>query len=77
MLYFAIAVPLPVAYVVWLVKSGRAADFHLPDRRDRTVPFLLALATAVCAFALLVYFGAPAVFLAPVATVLAKRCSCF
>ncbi len=72
LLYFAIAVPLPVAYVVWLVKSGRASDFHLPERRDRTVPFLLALATAVCAFALLVYFGAPAVFLAPVATALAE-----
>jgi membrane-associated phospholipid phosphatase len=72
LLYFLIAVPIPVAYVVWLVTSGRAPDFHLPDRRDRTVPFILALATAATAAALLIYFGAPAVFMAPVITALAE-----
>lgn len=72
LLYFAIAVPLPVAYVVWLVKTGRASDFHLPERRDRTMPFLLSLATAVCALGLLFYFGAPSVFLAPIVTALAE-----
>jgi membrane-associated phospholipid phosphatase len=71
-LYFLIAVPLPVAYVLWLVKTGRVSDFHLPDRRDRKVPFLLAIGSALCAAALLFYFGAPAIFMAPVVTALAE-----
>ena len=68
LLYFAIAVPLPVAYVVWLVKSGRIDDFHLPDRRDRTGPFLVSLASAVCAVALLFLVHAPPILVALVAT---------
>ena len=68
LLYFLIAVPLPVAYVVWLLKSGRVTDFHLPDRRDRTMPFLIAILCAVGAAGVLYLIGAPAEFLAPVLT---------
>src|SRR6185436_890985 len=42
LLYFLVAIPVPVAYVMWLVKSGRVSDFHLPNRRDRTGPFLVS-----------------------------------
>lgn len=66
LLYFLVAIPLPVLYVLWLLKSGRVTDFHLPDRRDRTGPFLISIAGAMGAALLLYYFGAPAVFLAPV-----------
>jgi len=72
LLYFAVAVPVPVMYVVWLVKSGRVDDFHLPERRDRTGPFAVSIAGAVGAAALLYYFGAPVVFLAPVLTALVQ-----
>jgi hypothetical protein len=66
LLYFLVAIPLPLAYVVWLVKSGRVRDFHLPDRRDRTGPFLVSLASALFALALLVYLQAPSAFVAPI-----------
>jgi membrane-associated phospholipid phosphatase len=72
LLYFAVAVPVPVMYVLWLVKSGRVDDFHLPDRRDRTGPFAISIAGAVGAAALLYYLGAPTVFLAPVLTALVQ-----
>jgi membrane-associated phospholipid phosphatase len=76
-LYFLVAVPVPVAYVLWMLKSGRVTDFHLPERRDRTVPFLVALAGAVSAALLLFYLGAPAVFLAPVVAALVQTFALF
>jgi membrane-associated phospholipid phosphatase len=69
-LYFFVAIPIPVAYVLWLLKSGRVSDFHLPNRRDRTGPFVVAIAGAVCAAVLLAFLGAPTIFLAPVVTAL-------
>jgi membrane-associated phospholipid phosphatase len=77
LLYFLIAVPIPVAYVLWLLKSGRVHDFHLPDRRDRTGPFLVSIAGAICAAGVLAYLGAPAVFLAPVLTALVLTLALF
>jgi membrane-associated phospholipid phosphatase len=71
-LYFLVAVPLPLGYVVWLVKTGRVSDFHLPDRRDRRVPFLISIGSALLALVLLIYFEAPAAFIAPVVTALAE-----
>ena len=51
LLYFLVAIPLPVAYVLWLLKTGRVSDFHLPNRRDRTGPFLVSIAAALGAAA--------------------------
>lgn len=70
--YFVVAIPLPVLYVLWLVKSGRVTDFHLPNRRDRTAPFLVTIACGLGAVLLLFYFQAPTTFLAPVLTALAQ-----
>ncbi len=72
LLYFALAIPLPVAYVVWLLMSGRVNDFHLPNRRDRTGPFLVSIGCALAAAIALAYFQAPAIFMAPVITALAQ-----
>jgi len=77
LLYFLVAIPLPVAYVLWLVKSGRVTDFHLPNRRDRTGPFLVSIAAALGAAALLYKFGAPAIFLAPVVMGLVQTAALF
>ena len=65
-LYSLIAIPLPVIYVIWLVKSGRVSDFHLPNRRDRYIPFAVSIGAATSALMLLVYYGAPPEFMAPV-----------
>ena len=77
LLYFLVAIPVPVAYVMWLVKSGRVSDFHLPNRRDRTGPFLVSIAAALGAAALLYKFGAPAIFLAPVVMALVQTGALF
>lgn len=71
-LYFLIAVPLPVLYIVWMLRTGRATDFHLPNRRDRIGPFAVATAAGVAGVGLLLYLGAPAAFLAPLVAALAQ-----
>jgi membrane-associated phospholipid phosphatase len=61
-LYFLVAVPPPVLYVVWLVKTGRVTDFHLPARNERIGPFVVCLCSASCALFLLNYLAAPREF---------------
>ncbi len=70
--YFAIAIPLPLVYLVWLMKTGRITDFHLPKRHERVGPFAVASAAAAGGIALLVYLGAPSAFLAPLVAALAQ-----
>src|SRR5438105_340032 len=53
-LYFLLAVLVPLLYVVWLLKSGRVADFHLPDRRDRLGPFVVFILCGLVALGLLI-----------------------
>jgi hypothetical protein len=77
LLYFAIAIPLPLWYVVWLVRTGRVPDFHLPRRCDRTGPFAVSLASALLAVVLLIYCDAPAAFLAPIVAVFAQTLALF
>jgi hypothetical protein len=69
LLYAAVAIPLPMLYVIWLVKSGRVCDFHLPNRHERTGPFAVALSCALFAVILLLAIGAPAALLAPIVAV--------
>jgi membrane-associated phospholipid phosphatase len=77
LLYFAIAIPLPVAYVVWLVQSGRVTDFHLPDRRDRKVPFALTMICALGALGVLVFLQAPSTIVAPIIAALSQTALLF
>ena len=77
LLYFAIAIPLPVAYVVWLVQSGRVADFHLPDRRDRAVPFAITIICALSALAVLMWLRAPSAIMAPIIAALGQTALLF
>jgi membrane-associated phospholipid phosphatase len=71
-IYFLIAVVAPVLYVVWLLKSGRISDFHLPNRRERRGPFVASLACGMVGVCLLAYLGAPRTFLAPVLALLTQ-----
>jgi len=61
-LYFLVAVPPPVIFVIWLVKTGRVIDFHLPARQERIGPFVVCLCSAACAILLICYLGAPREF---------------
>jgi membrane-associated phospholipid phosphatase len=72
LLYFAAAVPLPVGYFLWLLKTGRITDFHLPNRRDRRGPFAVASIASLGGIILLGYLGAPVPFLALLIAVMAE-----
>jgi hypothetical protein len=72
LLYFAIAIPLPMLYVIWLLKTGRITDIHLPNRHERFGPFAVASAAAAGGVALLVALGAPSEFVAPLIAALTQ-----
>jgi membrane-associated phospholipid phosphatase len=72
LLYFAFAIPVPMLYVVWLLKTGRVTDIHLPNRRERFGPFAVASAAAVAGVAALILVGAPTVFVAPIIAALVQ-----
>jgi membrane-associated phospholipid phosphatase len=64
MLYFGIAVLMPVLYVAWAVRTGRISDFHMANRRERVAPFVVSLVCGLSAWLLLVAMGAPRDFVA-------------
>ncbi len=72
LLYAAVAVVVPMVYLVWLMKTGRITDFHLPNRRERFGPFAVASASAAGGVGLLLYLGAPSAFVAPLIAALAQ-----
>ena len=59
LLYFCIAVLLPIVYVVWAIRTGRITDFHMSNRRERVAPFLVSLVCGLAAWILLIELGAP------------------
>jgi membrane-associated phospholipid phosphatase len=77
LLYFLVAIPVPVVYVLWLLKSGRVTDFHLPERSDRTGPFVVSLGSALCAAVLLIYYEAPTLFLVAILAAFAQTLALF
>ncbi len=72
LLYFAVAIPIPFLYCVWLLKTGRITDIHLPNRKERIGPFAVASASAAGGVALLLLVGAPKEFVAPLIAALAQ-----
>lgn len=56
--YITMTILIPCAYIIWLVRTGKAVDFHLPNREQRIRPLLLSLATAIVTW--LVFYQAPA-----------------
>ena len=70
LLYFRIGVLLPVLYVIWAIHTGRIADFHMSNRRERVAPFVVSLICGLGAWVLLVVLGAPRDFVAPVLALL-------
>src|SRR6185295_7064642 len=66
-LYFLMAVVIPASYLVWLLRSGRITDVHLPNRRDRRAPFLVFLLCSLAGLCVLIWLGAPTPLVASVA----------
>lgn len=62
-LFFAsVAVALPLLYVVWEVYRGNITDVHVPDRAQRTRPYLVALAASLATWAIFAWYPAPPLF---------------
>lgn len=65
-LYFLVAVVVPVLYVVWALRTGRISDFHMSLRSERVGTFIVSIASALVAMGLLVYLNAPNEIIAPI-----------
>lgn len=64
LLHYALGALVPLAYIVWLHRTGRIDDLHLPNRRDRIGPFVVSVLGAVVAIAAFLWAGAPAILVA-------------
>lgn len=60
--YVTLTILAPCAYIVWLVRAGKAVDFHLPNREQRIRPLLLSLATALVTWLVMYEVEAPRLF---------------
>lgn len=56
--YILVAIALPAAYVLWLVRQGKVTDFDLKVREQRRTPFLVTLVSTLIAW--LVLYGGQA-----------------
>ncbi len=57
--YILLAVSLPAAYVLWLVRKGEVTDFDLRRREQRLRPFLATLASTLATWLVLYWGDAP------------------
>ncbi len=57
--YILLTILAPCAYIIWLVQTGKAVDFHLPNREQRIRPLLFTLVTAVVTWLLFGQLQAP------------------
>ncbi|MEM7531832.1 MAG: hypothetical protein AAF639_06640 [Chloroflexota bacterium] len=62
-LYTMVAVIAPTLYVVWLAKTGRVTDIHLPLREERTLPMIFTLFAGLFAWFVLAIGNAPQLLL--------------
>ncbi len=49
----------PILVVVYLLKSGRIAELHMSNTRERNIPYLSAILFAGIAYGLIAGFGGP------------------
>jgi hypothetical protein len=54
--YVLLVLPAPLTYVVWKVQRGEISDLDLFVREQRLKPYLITVASSVCALAV-IYFG--------------------
>ncbi len=58
-LYTAVAVLLPVAYILWSTYRGNITDIHMPNRNERYKPFIIGVVSSILTWILLALSGAP------------------
>lgn len=49
----------PILFVLWSLNSGRVAELHMSDTRERQIPYLVAVGCAAALYAVLVLFDGP------------------
>jgi membrane-associated phospholipid phosphatase len=59
LIFIGIGIIAPVLDVLWLLRAGRIADFHLTQRHERIRPFAVSLLATLVATCLLWWAGAP------------------
>jgi membrane-associated phospholipid phosphatase len=57
--YIVLTILAPCAYIIWLVQTGKAVDFHLPNREQRIRPLLFSLITAIVTWLIFDQMEAP------------------
>lgn len=57
--YITLTILAPCAYIIWLVRVGKAVDFHLPNREQRIRPLQLSVVTAIITWLVLYQVAAP------------------
>lgn len=57
--YITLTILAPCFYIIWLVRSGKAVDFHLPNREQRIRPLQFSVITALIAWLVLYEVQAP------------------
>lgn len=50
---------LPILIVLYLLKTGRIAELHMSNTKERHIPYLTAVLSALAAFALITIFNGP------------------
>ena len=58
-LYIVLTILVPCTSIIWLVQTGKAVDFHLPNREQRIRPLLFSLATALVTWLIFTQMEAP------------------
>lgn len=63
-LFVILAVFAPTIYVYWLLKRGKIENFHIPNRENRTGPYLMIIGSNVVIVIVMVLLDAPFLLLA-------------
>lgn len=50
---------MPLLYIMWMVRRGKISDWHMPERRERMLPFLFSILCTTVAWQVLRLMGAP------------------
>lgn len=63
-IFVAIVVIVPTGYVYLLLRQGKIEHFHIPNRENRTKPYLVIIGSNLVGVVLMVIFKAPFLMLA-------------
>ena len=63
-LFVILAVFAPTLYVYWLLKRGKIETFHIPNRENRTRPYLMIIGSNVAIVLIMLWLRAPFLLLA-------------